>query len=183
MMRLSSTLRRFFFVILVFSVVGAPSVVRAAGAQSATQAQATILSPQDIGPLMPHTVFFRGQTATVQLRNTFGLRFADGAVVLAGLVDTSGYATKIQQKYQGFLLSENTLSVNGKTLPAGGYGFGFAANDTFIVMDIGAHEVLKVTSKTDSSLPRPRPLMIVAGRHPGSYRLYQGRRFVSIRLK
>jgi hypothetical protein len=183
MMRLSSTLRRSFFVILVSCVVGWLPILQVAGAQSAAPAQAKILSPQDIGPLMPHTVFFRGQTATVQLRNTFGLRLADGAVVLAGLVDNSGYATGLQQKYQGYLLSETALSINGKALPAGAYGFGFVANDTFIVMNIGAHELLKVAFKTDSRLLRPRPLMIVAGHHPGSYRLCAGRRFVSIQLK
>jgi hypothetical protein len=183
MMRLSSTLRRSFFVILVSCAVGWLPILQVAGAQSATPAQAKILSPQDIGSLMPHTVFFRGQTATVQLRNTYGLRLADGAVVLAGLVDNSGYATGLQQKYQGYLLSETTLSINGNALPAGAYGFGFVANDTFIVMNIGAHEVLKVASKTDSTLLRPRPLMIVAGHHPSSYRLCEGRRFVSIQLK
>jgi hypothetical protein len=183
MMRLSSTLRRSFFAILVSCVVGWLPILQVAGAQSAAPAQAKILSPRDIGPLMPHTVFFRGQTATVQLRNTFGLRLADGAVVLAGLVDNSGYATGLQQKYQGYLLSETALSINGKALPAGAYGFGFVANDTFIVMNIGAHELLKVAFKTDSRLLRPRPLMIVAGHHPGSYRLCEGRRFVSIQLK
>ncbi len=132
---------------------------------------------------MPHSVFFRGQSATVQLRNTYGLRLADGTLVLAGLVDNSGYATGIQQKYQGYLLSETALTINGKTLLAGAYGFGFVANDAFVVMDIGAHEVLNATSKTNSTMPHPRPLMIVAGAHPGNYRLYEGRRFVSIRLK
>lgn len=132
---------------------------------------------------MPHSVFFRGQSATVQLRNTFGLRLDDSKLVLAGLVDTSGYATGIQQKYQGYLLSETALTINGEKLTAGAYGFGFVANDTFIVMDVGAHELLMVTSETDSTMPHPRPLMIVAGKHPGTYRLYEGRRFVSIRLK
>lgn len=133
--------------------------------------------------MMPHAVFFRGQSATVQLRNTFGLRLDDGKLVLAGLVDTSGYATRIQQKYQGYLLSETALTINGQSLPAGAYGFGFVANDAFIVMDIGAQELLKVTSKTDSTLSHPRPLMIVSGTHPGNYRLYEGRRFVSIHVK
>jgi hypothetical protein len=119
----------------------------------------------------------------VQLRNTFGLRLDDGKLVLAGLVDTSGYATRIQQKYQGYLLSETALTINGQSLPAGAYGFGFVANDAFIVMDIGAQELLKVTSKTDSTLSHPRPLMIVSGTHPGNYRLYEGRRFVSIHVK
>jgi hypothetical protein len=75
------------------------------------------------------------------------------------------------------------LIINGETLPAGAYGFGFVANDTFVVMDIGAHEVLRVSSKADSTMPRPRPLQIVAGTHAGNYRLYGGRRFVSIHMK
>ena len=182
-MRLSSTLHRSFLLTVACCVVGCLPVSQRICAQTATPAQTKILSPQDIGALMPHSVFFRGQTATVQLRNTFGLRLADGKVVLTGLVDTSGYATGLQQKYQGYLLSETALTINGETLPAGAYGFGFVANDTFVVMDIGAHEVLKVASKTDSTLPRPRPLMIVAGTHPGNYRLYEGRRFVSIHIR
>ena len=183
MMRLSLIVYRSFLVILACCVVGFVPVAQLAGAQSASPAQAKILPPQDIDTLMPHSVFFRGQTATVQLRNTFGLRLADGTLVLAGLVDTSGYATGLQQKYQGYLISEAALTINGEALPAGAYGFGFVANDTFIVMDIGAHELLKVSSKTDSTLPHPRPLQIVAGAHPSNYRLYEGRRFVSIQVK
>lgn len=183
MMRLFWMLHRSLLMIVACCVVGCLPVVQLAGAQSAAPAQTKILTPQDIGVLMPRSVFFRGQTATVQLRNTFGLRFADGAVMLAGLVDTSGYATGLQQKYQGYMLSETALTINGETLPAGAYGFGFVTNDAFVIMDIGAHKVLQVTSKTDSKMPRPRPLMIVTGTHPGNYRLYEGRRFVSIRRK
>jgi hypothetical protein len=142
-----------------------------------------MVSPQDISPLMPHPAFCRGQTATVQLRNTYGLRLADGALVLAGLVDTSWYATGLQQKYQGYLLTETALTIGRKTLHAGAYGFGFGANDSFIVMDIGAHEVLKFKSNADATMDRPRPLMIVAGHHPGSYRVYENRKFIAIRLK
>ncbi len=183
MMRLSSFVHRSFLVLVACGVVGYMPVTQLAVAQATAPTQAAILAPQDVATLMPHSVFFRGQSATVQLRNTFGLRLADGTLVLAGLVDTSGYATGLQQKYQGYLLSETALTINGETLPAGAYGFGFIANDTFIVMDIGAHELLKVTSKTDSTLPHPRPLMIAKGSHPGNYRLYEGRRFVSIHLK
>lgn len=183
MLRLPSIVHRSFLFVLTCCVMVCLPVLQFASAQSAAPAHARILSPQDCGTLMPHSVFFRGQTATVQLRNTFGLRLADGAVVLAGLVDTSGYATGLQQKYQGYLLSETALAINGKILPAGAYGFGFVAKDTFVVMDIGGHEVLKVSSEADSTMPRPRPLQIVTGAHTDIYRLYEGRRFVSIRIK
>lgn len=183
MMRLSSILHRLFPLMIACCVVGYLPVAQLAGAQSASPAQAKILLPQEIDTLMPHSVFFRGQTATVQLRNTFGLRLADGTLVLAGLVDTSGYATGLQEKYQGYLISEAALTINGEALPAGAYGFGFTTNDTFIVMDVGAHEVLKVAYKTDSTIPHPRPLQIEAGSHPGNYRLYEGRRFISIQVK
>ncbi len=180
---ISSTTQRRLLVIAVLSVACWLPGRQFARAQAATTGQTTVLTPQDVGKAMPATVFFRGQTATVQLRNTFGLRFPNGMVMLAGLVDSSGYSSGIRQKYQGYLLSEVALTVGGKTLPAGAYGFGFVGNNTFVVMDLGAHDVLKVTDQTDAKLSRPRPLAIVSGQHPGSYRLYGGRRFVSIRMK
>lgn len=183
MTRLLLILHRSFLVIAALAIVGCMSCTQLARAQSAAPAQTKILTPQDVGSLMPHSVFFRGQTASVQLRNTFGLRFADGAIVLAGLVDNSGYATAIQQKYQGYILSETALTINGETLPAGAYGFGFVANNVFVVMNLGAHDVLQVTSKTDATMLHPRPLQLAAGTHPGSYRLYEGRTFISIRSK
>lgn len=183
MMRLSRILQHVLPGIVATCMLACLPLAQLAKAQTAGAAQAKILSPQDVATLMPHSVFFRGQTASVQLRNTYGLRLADSTLVLAGLVDNSGYATGIQQKYQGYLLSENGLTIGGEKLPAGAYGFGFVAKDTFIVMDLGAHQVLKVTSKTDSSVAHPRPLMIVAGGEPGSYRLYEGRKYVSVQLQ
>ncbi len=175
--------QRFLLVIAGLSLACCLPGNQSVRAQSAAPAQTKILTPQDVGSLMPHAFFFRGQTATVQMRNTFGLRSADGTIVLAGLVDSSGYATSIQQKYQGYILSETALTINGETLSAGAYGFGFIANNAFVVMNLGAHDVLHAVSKTDATMPHPRPLEIVAGTHAGSYRLYAGRRFVAIRMK
>ena len=66
--------------------------------------------------LMPATVFFRGQAASVQARNSGGIKLPDGMFVLVALVDTSGYSTGIQQKYQGYFITEVTLNINGQTL-------------------------------------------------------------------
>lgn len=179
-MRTLSGMRSYLFVL---ALVGLGFCLQGARAQATAPAMTKILTPQDVSKIMPATVFFRGQSATVQMRNTFGLRFPDGALMLAGLVDSSGYSSGIRQKYQGYILSETPLTINGKTLVAGAYGFGFIANDKFVVMNLGAHDVLQVADRTDATMSRPRPLVIVAGKHPGNYRLYEGRKFVSIRVK
>lgn len=179
-MRTLSGMRSYLFVL---ALVGLGFCLQGARAQATAPAMTKILTPQDVSKIMPATVFFRGQSATVQMRNTFGLRFPDGALMLAGLVDSSGYSSGIRQKYQGYILSETPLTINGKTLVAGAYGFGFIANDKFVVMNLGAHDVLQVADRTDATMSRPRPLAIVAGKHPGNYRLYEGRKFVSIRVK
>jgi hypothetical protein len=44
----------------------------------------------------PDKVFFRGQLAPTQLRNTGGERFADDFYVVAGLCGNSGYATDVK---------------------------------------------------------------------------------------
>src|SRR4029077_7441043 len=50
----------------------------------------TVLKASDIKPkLFPESVFFRGQTAPAQMRNTGGIHFSDDLYMLAGLVDNS----------------------------------------------------------------------------------------------
>ena len=56
MTRFSSILHRSFLVIVASCVVGCLPGAQLARAQSAAPAQAKILSPQDIGALMPHSV-------------------------------------------------------------------------------------------------------------------------------
>ena len=142
-------------------------------------ATTTILTPADTAKIAPPTVFFRGQSASLQARNTFGIRYVDSAVVLMGLVDSSGYSTGIQQKYQGYFLTEVPLEFSGMRLAPGAYGFGFIGSNAFIIMDLGAHELLRVQWTRDAAMPRPRPLQIVNGAHADQFRLYEGRKFVS----
>ena len=137
----------------------------------------TALKPADItGKIFPDQVFFRGQVAPVQMRNTGGVRFADDFYVLAGMIDNSGYSTDIRQKYQAYLISEVTLDVAGQKLAPGAYGVGFLKGDKFVVMDLGAHDLLQVASARDAEMKRPVPLQVVGS--PGKYRLYAGRDFV-----
>src|SRR2546421_9484049 len=76
-----------------------------------------VLKAADITPkIFPERVFFRGQSAPVQFRNSGGVHLADDFYVLVGLVDSSGYSSGIKEKYQAYLLNEVTLEIAGQTL-------------------------------------------------------------------
>lgn len=148
---------------------------------AAQQPKPGVLSADDVGKVAPATYFFRGQSASVQLRNSAGFSGPDGKLVLAGLVDTSGYASNVQAKYQGFLITEVKLSIEGTVLRPGEYGFGFSQDGKFLVMDVGANDLFTVAGKVDTKLPHPVPLKIVE--NGGAYRLYAGRKWVSLKAE
>jgi hypothetical protein len=144
------------------------------------QGSDTVLKPADMQKLLPDKVFYRGQSASTQLRNSGGVKFADGFFVLATLVDTSGYATDVQSKYQAYFIAEVPIKLGGENLAAGIYGVGFIGGGKFVVTDVGAHDVLTVNSGEDAGLKRPMPLQVVSD-PAGGFRLYAGRRYVSFR--
>lgn len=143
-------------------------------------APAGVLSSAEMQRLMPATVFFQGQSATTQMRNSFGVRFANGGLVLAGLVDTGGYSNAVRNKYQFYLLSDTSFEIDGKKLAPGAYGCGFV-QDGFLVMDLGGNELFQGKVNRDAAMNRPRPLQMLAGNISGEFRLYLGRDFVTIR--
>ncbi len=144
--------------------------------------QDTVLKAADITPkIFPERVFFRGQSAPVQFRNSGGVHFADDLFVVAAMVDSSGYSTAIKEKYQAYLLNEVTLEIGGQTLKPGAYGIGFLNGGKFVVMDLGANDVLQAASQHDAEMKRPVPLQVLASATAGSYRLYAGRDYVEFR--
>ena len=54
------------------------------------------------------------------------------------------------------------LDFGGQTVPSGAYGVGFITGGKFVVMDLGAHDVLQISSQRDADLKRPVPLQVVA---------------------
>jgi len=156
---------------LAFGLVGLETRANAQAAQDA------VLNAAEATKLLPASVYFKGQSATTQLRNSGGVKFADGFYVLAVMVDTSGYSSDVQQKYQAYLISEIPIAIEGHALPAGVYGVGFVADNKFVVLDVGAHDLFSVSSHKDEALKRPMPLKVTAD--GGSFRLYAGRNYVS----
>ena len=145
------------------------------------QAPKHILSGDELRKTVPVEFFFRGQKAPVQLRNAVGFQLSDGKMMLAALVDASGYSTAIQQRYQGLLITESKLHIGGATLSPGQYGFGFAADGKFVIMDVGNTDVLGAAYQTDQALERAVPLKLVAD--GAGYKLYAGKKWVDIRAE
>lgn len=158
--------------LVLFALVGA-----SLGQQGANQ----VLGSDELKKAVPSEYFFRGQKAPVQLRNAVGFKGPEGKMVLAALVDASGYSTAIQQKYQGMLITEIKLNIGGSTLPPGQYGFGFTSDGKFMVMDVANDDVLSTSSQTDATLQHAVPLKLVED--GAGYKLYAGKKWVGIKAE
>ena len=171
--------------VLAYSLAAPSSLMLAQMAAAPAAAPVTVttgLVPKEaMARLVPPSVFFAGQVASTQLRNAGAARLPGGQFILAALVDTSGYSSSVQEKYQAYLITEAALTIDGHALPPGAYGCGFIANDSFIVMDIGGATLFTAHSTRDSAMRRPTPLQMVdAGLDGRGYRLYAGRSFVTL---
>jgi len=173
--------REFAFVgmaILLTALLAGTSTILDAQSALPKPDKDTVLKASDIKPkLFPESVFFRGQTAPAQLRNTGGVHFSDDLYMLAGLVDNSGYSTGIREKYQAYLITEATLQFGAQTLKPGAYGAGFIEGGKFVVLDLAASEIFQAASQKDTEMKHPVPLQVTAS-EAGKYRLYAGREFV-----
>jgi hypothetical protein len=147
-------------------------------AAAVPSSDARILNAADAAKVVPATVFFRGQVASVQARNSGGVKLPDGMLVLFALVDTSGYSTAVQQKYEAYFITEVALDINGQTVMPGAYGVGFIEGTKFVVMDLGGHDLFTAGGNRDAALKRPTPLQVLADTTPGHYRLYINRNYV-----
>jgi hypothetical protein len=173
-----STTRR---VMTLALIVLAATLQPQARAQAATTAAPVALNREQAAAILPATVFYRGQSAPVQGRNSAGIKMPDGKLVLFAMVDTSGYSSAIQQTYQAYLISEVPLKIGEQSLAPGAYGFGFVAGDKMVVLDLGANELMHTATARDAALARPTPLQLLPDpAAAGHFRLYLGRSYVSL---
>ncbi len=156
-----------FFAFLIVSVSAFAHQSKPAG----------VVATAELKTIVPAGFFYRGQSATVQARNSAAIRTHDQKYIIAALVDTSGYATDVKQKYQGLFITEVKLKIEGSELAPGQYGLGFVG-DKFVVTDVGANNILSVSAKHDAELKRAVPLKIV--KQGEEYRLYAGKNYVTL---
>jgi hypothetical protein len=142
------------------------------------QDRATVLTGAELTRMLPTGFYFQGQSAPTQMRNGAAARLGKDRYVIAGLVDTAGYSAEIRARYEGFLITDSAITVNGQSLPIGAYGFGFSNDGKMTVFDLAGNQVLSVSSTNDKALRRPRPLMMTA--EDQGVRLYSRRDYVVI---
>ena len=151
------------------------------GASSAQRGGATVLEGDDLTRVVPTGFYFEKQSAPTQMRNASAVQWGRGErarLVIAGLVDTSGYSSEVRAKYQGFLIADAPVTVGGRMLPTGAYGFGFTGNGRLNVFDVSGRRILSAPAAKDTRMQRPRPLMFTT--EYGDVRLYSGRDYAVI---
>lgn len=148
---------------------------------AAAQDRAVVLTGADLTRVVPPGFYFQGLTAPTQMRNAAAARFGANRYVIAGLVDTSGYAAEVRAKYEGFLITDSPITINGSDLGVGAYGFGFSNDGKLNILDLAGNEILSVSTTKESKLKRPRPLMMTSV--DDGIRLYSGRDYAVISAK
>jgi hypothetical protein len=146
-------------------------------AQSAPSTPA-VVDEAGLKKVVPDAYFFRGLSATTQLRNSAAIHFPDDFYVIVGLVDTSGYSSDIKAKYTGLFITEKKLRFDGGAMLAPGqYGMGYTADGKFHILNVAGDELLVSDVRVDDGLKRPQPLKIVMD--GANAKLYLGKKYVS----
>lgn len=145
---------------------------------TSAQESATVLAGADLTRVVPPGFYFQGLSAPTQMRNSAAARFGASRFVIAGMVDTSGYAADVRAKYEGFLLTDSAISLNGSELATGAYGFGFSNDGKLNIFDLAGNQILSVSTTKDADLKRPRPLMMTKA--ADGVRLYSGKNYALI---
>jgi hypothetical protein len=141
--------------------------------------QAVVLGDDELTKMVPAGFYFEGQVGPTQMRNAAAVRFAPRRNVVVALVDTSGYASNIRDRYEGFLITDSPITIGGTKLATGAYGFGFTQDGKMNIFDVGGKQLQSIAATRDAEFKGPRPLtMTVSG---SEVRLYRGRSFVAIK--
>lgn len=148
------------------------------GNVSAQDKSVTVLTAAQIARVAPTGFYFEGQSAPTQMRNAAAVKIGEKRHVIAGIVDTSGYSSEIRAKYEGFFITDSAVSIGGKQLPVGAYGFGFTNDNKLNIFDVGGNQLLSVETTNDKDLRRPRPLSMVNA--ADGIRFYSGRNFAVV---
>ena len=141
-----------------------------------------------LNKIIPRDFVLEENSIPTEKRNSALVLTPSGARLIAGLLDTSGYSSQVQEKYLGMLIAEGKVEVCGNQVATGSYGFGLAKAkgvagghpSKFFLYNQAGKMVADCATRWDEKLKNPRPLQVVA-RGGGTARLYLGRAWVGLK--
>jgi hypothetical protein len=165
---------RSILALIVLAIAALPALLHAQGAFE-------VVTGKAFDSALPKDFYLEGNAIPTQKRNAALVKTPAGARVLWALIDTTGYSSQIQQKYEGMIISEGPLTVCGIKVGVGSFGFGHTkppatSNEDmkFFVYDQAGGKVGECAAKKDAGMAQPKPLQVVVG--PGQpAKLYLGR--------
>ncbi|MEW5974198.1 MAG: hypothetical protein AB1898_00185 [Acidobacteriota bacterium] len=152
-----------------------------AGAQQVRADDAVVLSGNDLAKVVPAGFYFEGRSGPTQMRNAGAVRFGANRHLIAALVDTSGYSSDVQAKYEGFLISDSKVKLGDTELSVGAYGFSFTKDGKMNILDLAGSTLHVLSAMRDDAIRTPQPLTV--RKEGGELRLYRGRSYVVITHK
>lgn len=138
--------------------------------------------------IIPRNFVLEENSIPTEKRNSTLVLTPSGARLIAGLLDTSGYSSQVQEKYLGMLIAEGSVEVCGHQVAIGSYGFGLAKTKNaagshpsrFVLYNQAGKRVAECAVRWDEKLKNPSPLQVVASGGQTA-RLYLGRTWVELK--
>lgn len=163
-------MKRFFILSLaLLALAAAPGILQAQKGFEAAKGKA-------VDDAIPTDFYLEGNRIPTQKRNAVLVTTPAGARVVFGLLNTAGYSSHIQQKYEGMIISEANFMVCGQKVGVGSFGFGHTKplatspdDMKLMIYDQAGAKLAECSGKKDSSLQKPSPLQVMNGK------LYLGR--------
>lgn len=151
-----------------------PTALRAQGSYE-------IVTGKAFDSAMVKDFYLEGNAIPAEKRNAVLLKTPAGARVLLALIDTTGYSSQVQQKYEGLIISEGNFTVCGLKVGVGSFGLGHTkpaatSNEDMklTLYDQAGDKLSECAGKKDADLAQPKPLQVVAAQGQPA-KLYLGR--------
>lgn len=156
--------------------------------KASAQGQFAVITGAQFDAAAPDSITLEGKKMPVVKNNAALVQSPGGTRAFLALLDTSGYSSDVATKYAGMVLATGgSLSIGGKTISAGTYGFGWAVPPRgedgpgkFTIYTQAGAKLAEVATQRDAELKTPMPLQVIVLKN-GTARLYHGRHSVELR--
>lgn len=170
-------MKKIYASILLLTALGLailPAPLRAQGSYE-------IVTGKAFDSAMVKDFYLEGNAIPAEKRNAALLKTPAGARVLLAMIDTTGYSSQIQQKYEGLIISEGSFTVCGLKVGVGSFAFGHTkpaatSNEDMklALYDQAGGKLGECAGKKDAAMAQPKPLQVVAAKGQAA-KLYLGR--------